>query len=161
MLRYLFGEHFLKGRRPMLKPGTPAPEFELEDHLGRKVKLSDYRGKKVVLFFYPKADTPGCTKQACGYRDARLEYLGKGIQALGISLDDQAGNLAFAKKFSIEYPLLCDVEHTVALAYKAIGSLKERFARRMTYVIGPDGKIEQAIDTRDPGAQAAELLKAL
>ncbi len=161
MLRYLLGELLLKGSRPMLKPGTVAPPFELKDHLGRTVKLADFEGKKVVLFFYPKADTPGCTKQACGYRDARLEYLGKGVQALGISLDTQEGNKAFAQKFSIEYPLLCDIEHSVALAYKAIGSVKERYAKRFTYVIGPDGKIEQAIDTRHPGGQAVELLKGL
>ena len=158
MLRYLFGELFRKGSRPMLKPGTLAPDFELQDHRGRKTKLADFRGKRVVLFFYPKADTPGCTKQACGFRDARLEYLGQGVQAIGISLDDVQANAAFAKKFGIEYPLLCDVEHKVALAYKAIDALDEPYAKRFTYLIAADGTIEKAIDTKDPGGQAAELL---
>ena len=161
MLRYLFGELFRKGSRPMLQAGTVAPPFELQDHLGRTVKLSDFKGKKVVLFFYPKADTPGCTKQACGFRDVTAEYRKKGVPTLGISLDTVAENKAFAEKFKLEYPLLCDVDHAVALAYKTIDHPKDKYARRYTYVIGADGRIEQAIDTKDPGAQAAELLKSM
>jgi peroxiredoxin Q/BCP len=141
-----------------LAVGAKAPAFTLKRDGGTSVALKDFKTRNLVLYFYPKADTPGCTKQACGFRDARLEYLGRGVQALGISLDSVAENNAFAKKFSIEYPLLCDVDHTVALAYKAIDSLEERYAKRFTYVIGADGKIEKAIDTKNPGAQAAELL---
>lgn len=145
----------------MLQAGTLAPSFELQDHLGRTVKLADFEGQRVVLFFYPKADTPGCTKQACGFRDATAEYRKKGVPTLGISLDSVAENKAFADKFKLEYPLLCDVGGSVALAYKAIDHAKDKYARRYTYVIGPDGKIEQAIDTKDPGAQAAQLLNGL
>ncbi len=145
----------------MLQAGTVAPSFELQDHLGRTVKLADFKGKRVVLFFYPKADTPGCTKQACGFRDATAEYRKKGVPTLGISLDSVADNKAFADKFKLEYPLLCDVGGSVALAYKAIEHPKDKYAKRYTYVIGADGKIEQAIDTKDPGAQAAELLKGI
>jgi len=123
----------------MLQAGTVAPSFELKDHLGRTVKLSDYKGKKVVT----------------------AEFRKKGVPTLGISLDTVAENKAFADKFKLEYPLLCDVDHTVALAYKTIDNLKDKYARRYTYVIGSDGEIEQAIDTKDPGAQAAELLKAI
>jgi peroxiredoxin Q/BCP len=160
MLRYLFGEIFRKGTRSMLKPGTTAPDFALPDHLGRTVRLADFRGRRVVLFFYPKADTSGCTKQVCGFRDASSAYAGKGVQALGISVDTVEANRAFAEKFGLEYPLLCDVGRSVALAYRAVDSLSDPYARRFTYVIGADGRIEQAIDTRDPGAQAAELVAA-
>ncbi|MBK7645414.1 MAG: peroxiredoxin [Planctomycetes bacterium] len=145
----------------MLQPGTVAPAFELKDHLGRTVKLADFKGQRVVLFFYPKADTPGCTKQACGFRDVTAEYRKKGVPTLGISLDTVAENKAFADKFKLDYALLCDVEHAVALAYMAIEHVKDKYAKRYTYVIGADGRIEQAIDTKDPAGQAAELLKGM
>jgi peroxiredoxin Q/BCP len=161
MLRHLWSEIFRKGRRPMLKPKDIAPDFEVQDHLGATVRLSDFKGKRVVLWFYPKADTPGCTKEACGFRDRFSEYAQRGVEVFGISFDDVASNRAFAEKFRVPYRLLSDPERKVGIAYKACDNAEERYAKRFTYVIGPDGRIEQAIDTKDPGAQAGSLLASL
>lgn len=158
MLRHIFSEIFRKGRRPMLKPGDPAPDFELQDHHGKLVRLSGLRGQRVVLYFYPKADTPGCTKQGCGFRDRMRDYTAKGVAVLGISFDSVEDNRAFAEKFGYTFPLLSDVDRKAGLAYKAAEDRIDKYAKRFTYVIGPDGKIEQAIDTKDPAGQAAALL---
>lgn len=161
MLRHLFGELFQKGKRPMLKAGEVAPPFEAIDHEGRTVRLKDFAGKRVVLWFYPKADTPGCTKQGCGFRDWHKDIANTGAQVLGVSFDTPADNKAFAEKFRFPFPLLCDVDRKIGLAYKACDTASEAYAKRFTYVIGPDGKIERAIDTKDPGAQAEALSKSL
>ena len=107
----------------MLKPGADAPEFTVKDHNGNIVNLKDSRGKKVVLWFYPKADTPGCTMEGQGFRDDFKNFEEKNIQIFGVSLDDESDNKAFAEKFSFPYPLLCDVKREIALDYQAVKSL--------------------------------------
>ena len=104
----------------MLQPGTDAPEFSVNDHNGNAVQLKNYRGKKIVLWFYPKADTPGCTMEGQGFRDDFKTFEDKGIQIFGVSLDNESDNKAFAEKFSFPYPLLCDVNRQIALAYHAV-----------------------------------------
>lgn len=142
-----------------LKKGDVAPPFRALDQDGNPVSLSDFAGKRVVLWFYPKADTPGCTKQLCGYRDQFEPYEKKGVVVLGVSFDEPAANKAFAQKFGYRRKLLSDADHKIALAYGAAEKSDDAYARRYSFVIGPDGKIEQAIDTKDAGGQAAELLQ--
>jgi peroxiredoxin Q/BCP len=158
LVRYALGQ--LK-RPNMLKVGDTAPDFEVQDHTGKTVRLRELRGKRVVLFFYPKADTPGCTKQSCGFRDRFPDYQKAGISVFGVSFDTVEENAAFAKKFGFAYPLLCDTKRELGLAYKTCDSAQDPYSKRLTYVIGADGKIAQAIDTKDPAAQAATLLAML
>jgi len=142
----------------MLAPGTPAPDFSLPDHLGRTVRLTDLRGKRFVLWFFPKADTPGCTKQGCAFRDHSPAYTERKVEILGVSVDPPAANRAFVEKFGFPFRLLSDEKRAVAMAYGACETAQDQYARRITYVIGADGKIEQAIETKDPAGQAAALL---
>jgi peroxiredoxin Q/BCP len=102
-----------------IEAGQPAPDFELPDQQGRAVRLSAFRGRPVVLYFYPKDDTPGCTKQACAFRDRRAELEGKGAVLLGVSPDDSASHAAFVSKYGLNFPLLGDVDHAVAQRYGA------------------------------------------
>lgn len=161
MLKWLLGVLHIQRAGALLAPGTVAPPFEVRDHEGRTVRLSDFAGRRVVLWFYPKADTPGCTLEGCGFRDRIRAYEAAGAAVLGISFDTQAENKAFAEKFGYTFPLLCDTDRKVGLAYGACASAKERFAARVTYVIGTDGRIEQAMLTRDPKGQAEALLPSL
>jgi peroxiredoxin Q/BCP len=125
----------------MLKAGDAAPEFSVPDHAGKTHTLKDYQGKRLVLWFYPKADTPGCTAEGCSFRDLAAEYAKKNAAILGVSLDTQAENADFAKKFSFQFPLLCDTTKTMALAYGAIADASAGNANRIGVVIGPDGRI--------------------
>ncbi|MBV9497488.1 MAG: peroxiredoxin [Acidobacteria bacterium] len=145
----------------MLQVGDQAPDFDVLDHHGNHVKLSDLRGKRVVLWFYPKADTPGCTAEGCSFRDLNAEYKNKNAQILGVSFDTQAENAAFAEKFGFTFPLLCDTDRKIGLAYGAAESEKDEYARRIAYVIGEDGKIEQAHPKVDARTYPAEQLKSL
>jgi peroxiredoxin Q/BCP len=145
----------------MLHVGDPAPDFAATDHRGNLVTLSGLKGRRFVLWFYPKADTPGCTRQGCGFRDQAAGYAEKGVAIFGVSFDTEAENAAFAEKFSFPFPLLSDTDHEVGLAYGACDSPTDGYAQRITYVIGPDGLIEQAMKTKDPGGQAASLLATL
>src|SRR5918999_1690091 len=136
----------------MLAPGDPAPGFELSDQDGRLVQLSDFRGRRVVLFFYPKADTPGCTTQACAIRDRQSEFDDAGAVVLGISPDPVARLRKFADKYGLPFTLLSDEDHSVAEAYgtwvhkPARGYMKARMGiERSTFVIGPDGRIERVL----------------
>ena len=142
----------------MLAVGTKAPDFTVSAHDGTSVSLRSLLGKRVVLYFYPKADTPGCTKQGCGFRDRIRDFEAKDIVVLGTSFDTAKDNLAFANKFTFPFRLLCDTDRKLAVAYGAAASTKDAYPRRITYVIGKGGAIEQAIDTKDPGAQAAAIL---
>lgn len=160
MLRTLLKRIFSK-KPPMLRVGVQAPDFEARDHLGRAHRLSALRGQRVALWFYPRADTPGCTKEACGFRDVYAEYQAKGIAVLAVSVDPPEMNRAFAEKYRLAYPLLCDTDRRISLAYKACDSATDAWARRYTYLIGADGRIERAIDTKDAAGQAAELLERL
>jgi thioredoxin-dependent peroxiredoxin len=145
----------------MLKAGDKAPDFDVLDHTGQKVTSSGLKGKRYVLWFYPKADTPGCTKEGCGFRDHAPAYKAKGVEILGISFDKPEDNKAFVEKFQFPYPLLSDTDRKVAVAFGAADDASARSAKRLTFVVGPDGKIEQAIDTKDPAGQADALLKMI
>ena len=141
----------------MLQPGTEAPAFSVNDHNGNSINLKDYLGKKIVLWFYPKADTPGCTMEGQGFRDDFMKFEEKGIQVFGVSLDNEKDNKAFAEKFSFSYPLLCDVNKDIALAYHAIKSADDQYAARISYVIGEDGKILESIESVDTKNHSNDL----
>ena len=141
----------------MLQPGTDAPAFSVNDHNGNSINLKDYLGRKIVLWFYPKADTPGCTMEGQGFRDDFKKFEAKGIQVFGVSLDNEKDNKAFAEKFSFSYPLLCDVNKEIALAYQAIKSADDQYAARISYVIGEDGKILESIESVDTKNHSNDL----
>ena len=141
----------------MLQPGTEAPNFSVNDHHGNTVNLKDIKGKKIVMWFYPKADTPGCTMEGKGFRDDFKEFEGKNIRIFGVSLDNETDNKAFAEKYSFPYPLLCDVNGEIALAYQAIKKSNEKYASRITYVIGEDGKILESIESVDTKTHSKDL----
>jgi thioredoxin-dependent peroxiredoxin len=130
----------------MAEQGDSAPDFELPDQDGNKHKLADYAGKNVVLYFYPKADTPGCTAQACGVRDRAAEYAAANAVVLGVSPDSPKKLRAFADKYGLAFTLLGDEDHSVADAYgvwveKSMYGKKYMGNERTTFVIGPDGKV--------------------
>ena len=141
----------------MLQPGADAPEFSVNDHNGNKINLKDFLGKKIVLWFYPKADTPGCTMEGQGFRDDFKKFKQKDIQIFGVSLDNENDNKAFAEKFSFPYPLLCDVDREVALSYQAVSSKEDQYAARISYVIGEDGKILESIENVDTKNHSNDL----
>jgi len=132
-----------------LTAGDPAPPFELPDQDGDAVRLSDFKGQKVLVYFYPKADTPGCTAQSCSVRDARADFEGLGIAAVGISPDPPTAPTAFDAKYGLGFPLLADVDHAVADAYGTWGE-KSLYGRkymgiiRSSFLIGEDGRILEA-----------------
>jgi peroxiredoxin Q/BCP len=144
-----------------LQLGTDAPDFSVNDHNGNTINLKDYRGKKVVIWFYPKADTPGCTMEGQGFRDDIKSFEDKNIQIFGVSLDNEADNKAFAEKFSFPYPLLCDVNREIALGYQAVESADAQYAARITYVIGEDGKILDSIASVDTKTHSKDLCSRL
>jgi len=141
----------------MLQPGVDAPEFSINDHNGNEINLKDFLGKKIVLWFYPKADTPGCTMEGQGFRDDFKKFQQKDIQIFGVSLDNENDNKAFAEKFSFPYPLLCDVDRDVALSYQAVSSKEDQYAARISYVIGEDGKILESIENVDTKNHSNDL----
>jgi peroxiredoxin Q/BCP len=131
---------------PKLKNGDTAPDFDLEDQNGNRVKLSDYKGKKLVVYFYPKADTPGCTKQACSVRDARSDLSKSGLTVVGISPDPPNKQKKFEEKYDLNFPLLSDTDHAVAEAYGAWGE-KSMYGKkyegiiRSSILIDENGKV--------------------
>lgn len=145
----------------MLKTGTQAPDFSVKDHNGNTVTLKDFQGKKVVLWFYPKADTPGCTMEGQGFRDDYRKFQGQNTVILGVSLDGEAGNKAFAEKYSFPYPLLCDVNREVALAYHAVSSADAQYASRISYVIDENGTILESIESVDTKTHSGDLCSRL
>ena len=163
MLRVLrYAVRKVLGTMPKLLPvGSKAPPFSVLDHEGHTVTSAGLAGQRFVLWFFPKADTPGCTRQGCGFRDQQTGFEKQKVKVFGVSFDTPADNRAFVQKFSFPFPLLCDTKREMGLAYKACDSVVDPYPNRITYVIGPDGKIEQAIETKDPGGQAEELLAIL
>jgi thioredoxin-dependent peroxiredoxin len=146
--------------------GDTAPEFTLPDQDGNPVTLSDLRGQPVVLYFYPKADTPGCTTQACGIRDHRAEYERAGTRVLGISPDPVAAIRKFADKYKLDFELLADEDHEVADLYGVWGEKKMygktyMGVQRATFVIGPDGKIAKVFPKVSPKTHDEVVLEAL
>jgi thioredoxin-dependent peroxiredoxin len=150
----------------MVEEGTPAPDFELESDAGERVKLSSLRGKPVVLYFYPKDDTPGCTTQACGIRDAYGEFERAGAVVLGVSPDAVGSHVKFKDKYSLPFTLLADPDHAVADEYGAWGE-KKRSGKtyqgliRSTFVIAPDGTVKRAMRNVKPDTHADDVLAVL
>ncbi len=149
-----------------LNPGDPAPDFTLSESGGGTRALHELRGKNVILFFYPKDDTSGCTKEACGFRDSYAEYQGINAEILGISPDNVKSHDKFASKFNLPFPLLADTDHAVSEAYGAWGQ-KSMYGRkymgmlRTTYVIDAEGTIKQVWTNVKPANHAHEVLAAL
>lgn len=141
-----------------LAVGTDAPTFSVKDTNGNTVSLSDFAGKKVVLYFYPKDDTPGCTKQACSFRDANTEYQGKDVVVLGVSADNEASHQQFTQKYNLNFPLLADTEKTMIKAYDVDGG---GYAKRVTYVIDGNGKIIHVDSSVNTSTHASDVLAAL
>jgi peroxiredoxin Q/BCP len=150
----------------MVEEGKPAPDFELKSDSGETVKLSDLRGKQVVLYFYPKDDTPGCTTQACGIRDAYGEFEQEGAVVLGVSPDDERSHVEFKQKYELPFALLADVDHSVAEDYgvwveKSYAGKKYLGVARSTFVIAEDGTIKRAIHDVKPDSHADDVLETL
>ncbi len=141
-----------------LPVGTEAPAFTVKDTDGNTVSLSDFKGKTVVLYFYPKDDTPGCTKQACSFRDAKTEYQGKDVAVLGVSADDEASHQAFTQKYHLNFPLLADTNKTLIKDYDVDGG---GYAKRVTYVIDGNGKITHVDTNVNTTNHASDILAAL
>lgn len=150
----------------MVEEGKPAPDFELASDTGERVKLSSLQGSPVVLYFYPKDDTPGCTTQACGIRDVYADLRERGAVVLGVSPDDEASHVKFKEKYSLPFTLLADPNHKVAEDY---GVWKERNTygkksmgiERSTFVIDADGNVAKAMRRVKPETHAVDVLAAL
>jgi peroxiredoxin Q/BCP len=150
----------------MVEEGKPAPDFELTSDTGERVKLSDFRGKPVVLYFYPKDDTPGCTTQARGIRDAYSDFRDRGAVVLGISPDDEASHVKFKQKYSLPFTLLADPDHEVAEDY-GVWKERNRYGKksmgieRSTFVIDQHGNVSKAMRRVKPDTHADDVLAAL
>ena len=149
-----------------VEEGQPAPDFELQTDRGERLRLSSLRGKPVVLYFYPKDDTPGCTVEACSFRDRRPELAKRGAQVLGVSPDGVQSHAAFRDKFSLDFPLLADADHKVAETYGAWG---EKFnygkklmgIRRSTFLIDGDGVVRKVFPRVRVDGHAEKVLEAV
>jgi peroxiredoxin Q/BCP len=150
----------------MLEAGDAAPDFTLPDQDGRELTLSDLRGETVVLYFYPRADTPGCTTQACGVRDRGSEYAAAGARVIGVSPDEVGAVKKFAEKFDLDFTLLADADHAVAEAYgtwveKSMYGKKYMGVQRATFLIDTGGKIARVFPKVSPKTHDDVVLKAL
>jgi thioredoxin-dependent peroxiredoxin len=149
----------------MLKEGVAAPAFTTKDAEGDTVRLKDFRGQKVVLYFYPKDDTPGCTKEACSFRDAFSKFKKRGIQVFGVSPDDEATHKKFAAKYKLPFRLLADTEHAISDTYGVYGQKKfmgrtYMGVNRTTFLIDEKGKIKKVFEKVKPEEHASEVLEA-
>lgn len=149
----------------MRKEGTVAPNFAANDANGETVRLKDLRGQKVVLYFYPKDDTPGCTKEACSFRDAFTDFKKRGIKVLGVSVDSEASHKKFTAKYKLPFTLLADPDHSIADAYGVYGEKKFMGrtylgVKRMTFLIDEKGKIKKVFEKVKPEEHAREVLEA-
>jgi thioredoxin-dependent peroxiredoxin len=138
-----------------LSVGTTAPDFTVKDTNGNTVKLTDYAGKMIILYFYPKDDTPGCTKEACSFRDYYADFQGQDITVFGVSMDDEASHQAFTQKFSLPFPLLADTDGSLTKAYDVDGG---GYSKRVTYVIDGEGTIIKVYDTVATATHASDIL---
>ena len=150
----------------MVTEGHPAPEFELASDSGGTVRLSDLRGKPIVLYFYPRDDTPGCTKQACAIRDAWDDFRDRGAVVLGVSPDGEASHARFKRKHKLPFTLLADPDHRLAEQYgfwveKSMMGKKYMGIERSTVVIAPDGRVARVFRKVKPDEHAAQVLTAL
>jgi len=151
---------------PLVDPGKKAPAFSLKDQDGKTRRLADYAGRPVVLYFYPKDDTPGCTKEACAFRDNLPRFKpSKGV-VLGVSILDEASKARFAGKYDLPFPLLADLDHAVAEKF-GVWQKRSLYGRtymgiaRTTYLIGPDGKVAKRWDNVKVDGHAEAVLEAL
>lgn len=149
-----------------LEVGDPAPEIKLETDTGEMFDLAAHRGERIILYFYPRADTPGCTVEACEFRDSSKKIAKKGALIVGISPDTVKAQAKFKTKFDLPFILLADADRKVAEAYgvvkeKNMYGKKTLGVARTTFIIGPDGKIEEIFDKVKPEGHAAQILEAL
>ena len=152
----------LRAAQDSPQAGAQAPDFTLPDQQGTPRRLSDFRGKWVVLYFYPKDDTPGCTKEACAFRDDWQQLTALNAQVIGISLDDRQSHAQFASKHRLPFLLLSDTSGEVVEIYGALMNLVVmKLAKRHTYLIAPDGKIAQVYRNVDPGGHSREIIEFL
>jgi peroxiredoxin Q/BCP len=150
----------------MVEEGKPAPDFELASDSGEKVKLSHFRGQPVVLYFYPKDDTPGCTTEACGFRDEYARFQERGAVILGVSPDDEASHVRFKQKHELPFTLLADPEHEAAEVYgvwseRNFAGKKYMGIKRSTFVIDEDGNVAKAMYGVKPDGHPEKVLAAL
>ena len=151
---------------PLIDPGKKAPAFSLNDQKGKAHRLADYTGRPVVLYFYPKDDTPGCTKETCAFRDNLPKFKAGKAVVLGASILDEASKAKFADKYDVTFPLLADADHDVADKY-GVWQKKSLYGRefmgivRTTYLIGADGKVARRWDNVKVDAHAEEVLEAV
>ena len=149
-----------------IKEGMVAPEFQTEDSKGNPVSLKNFTGKKVILYFYPKDDTPGCTTEACNLRDNNKELINKGFVILGVSADDQKSHESFIGKYNLPFPLIPDVNKEIIKKYGAWGE-KKMYGKtyegilRKTVIISEDGKIEKIIDKVNTKDHARQILEGI
>ncbi|HAF47751.1 MAG TPA: thioredoxin-dependent thiol peroxidase [Anaerolineaceae bacterium] len=150
----------------VLSEGVKAPGFELLDSEGKLHKLSDYAGETIVVYFYPKDDTPGCTKEACSFRDSYADFKKAGVTIIGISPDKVESHKKFKEKYALPFTLLADPDHAVCEAFGVWG-LKKSFGReyegvfRTTFVIGPEGEIKRVFENVKPSDHSQEVLEAI
>ena len=144
-----------------MQAGDTAPDFRALDHSGVERSLGDYAGKRLVLWFYPKADTPGCSREGCGFRDLHERFQEKGAQILGVSYDAPSDNAAFVEKYNFPYPLLSDTDQAIAKAYGAYAAASPDYPQRNTYVISSEGTLEQVLDGVNPKTHPRSLLDSL
>jgi peroxiredoxin Q/BCP len=160
------GGHLRLGFGSMIQTGSQAPEFELPDQDGNRVRLADFRGRPVVLYFYPKADTPGCTTQACGIRDHAADYEASGVAVVGVSPDPVPAVKEFHEKQTLNFTLLADEDHAVCDLYGVWGE-KSMYGRkfmgvnRSTYIIDPAGQVAKAFPNVSPKTHDELVLAAL
>ncbi|MEX2030241.1 MAG: thioredoxin-dependent thiol peroxidase [Anaerolineales bacterium] len=151
---------------PIPRPGSRAPDFEMLDHEGKPVRLSQFLGKTVVLYFYPKDDTPGCTREACSFRDDTARYRKEGAVILGVSPDPPQSHSRFREKFHLTFPLLADEDHKVSRAYGVWG--KKKFIgreymglKRTTFIVDPQGKVRRVFEGVRTEGHSQEVLNSL
>ena len=150
----------------MVEEGEPAPDFELASDAGERVRLSDLRGRPVVLYFYPRDDTPGCTTEACEFRDAYDAFRARGVEVLGVSPDSTESHVRFKTKHALPFTLLADPEHEAADAF-GVWKEKHRYGRtymgveRSTFVIDANGRVARAMRGIKPAGHAAKVLESL
>ncbi len=157
----LFSSHAVRAEAAEpLKVGQPAPDFSLPDQDGKTRTLADFRGKWLALFFYVKDDTPGCTEQACKFRDDIHELRDFGAQVVGVSVDDTASHANFAKKYNLPFPLLADSKGEIAARYDSLRG-DGRLAKRNSFLIDPEGRIAQVYLSASTSGNSAEIIEDL
>ena len=144
----------------MVEEGQPAPDFELTSDTGERVKLSDFRGKPVVLYFYPKSDTPGCAAQACGIRDVYSDFERHGAVVLGVSADKEAAQAKFKSKYNLPFTILADPDHVAGKAY-GVEKPDSPYFERSTFVVDADGNVAKVMRSVDARKHADQVLEAL